>query len=646
MRVHFIRRETQRALALNRAREIVQGKVLAVEEVASTLGAETTVASRTPPAGEATAPPKQLGSIRLIRPIGKGGMAEVWLGRHEILRRDVAVKILSTTVMHEGDSSWKEFIEGASVAAARAHPGLNKVFHADVAEGIPYLVLEYLDGPNLHELLARSGRLDLETARAVIEAVCGAVAELHQHDLVHRDLKPSNIMLTMNGEVVVTDFGLARAGPAAALRANSGGVAGTPAYMAPEMFDGVVSARTDVYAIGMTAYQLLCGQAAFSGTFDELKQQHQRAEIDVEPLRLARVPGAVIEVIIRATSKDILFRPKSARHVLEAFRGAFDVPGVRSASPQALTALLTRRPLAAVRKTSGAIASSGVWHERLAALAGRRRDRRPKLEPDDLVARPSGSPSRADDLLHPRKQRRRMQIAGALASLLGALAGSLFLMYAGQLVSRWDQWVNEDLAHAPTVRSTTGAVTTLSRATPLWASLIINIPPLLVLTVACVGVTLLTYGLLRGRRLPKASGRTRCGWCEHELRGISVPACSECGHRIGNRGPDDRGELPIGRQWAYRLRGFLVLLAIFFLAWAAIAVSVALILSVLIPGASLRGPALFFLPFLIALAITLGSYEAAAQYWLSHSGRAWCRKCMAELRDLSEPVCPVCGERI
>ena len=144
----------------------------------------------------------------------------------------------------------------------------------------------------------------------MIEAVCGAVAELHQHDLVHRDLKPSNIMLTMNGEVVVTDFGLARAGPAAPAPTR-GGRRNTSLHV-PEMFDGVVSARTDVYAIGMTAYQLLCGQPAFSGTFDELKQQHQRAEIDVEPLRLARVPGAVIDVVVRATSKDILFRPKRA----------------------------------------------------------------------------------------------------------------------------------------------------------------------------------------------------------------------------------------------------------------------------------------------------------------------------------------------
>jgi serine/threonine protein kinase len=617
-----------------------------VEEIASTLGAETTVASRTPPGGDSPAPPKQLGSIRLIRPIGKGGMAEVWLGRHEILGRNVAVKILSTTVMHQGDPSWKEFIEGASVAAARAHPGLNKVFHADVAEGMPYLVLEYLDGPNLHELLARSGRLDLAAARAIIESVCGAVAELHQHDLVHRDLKPSNIMLTTDGQVIVTDFGLARAGPAGALRANSGGVAGTPTYMAPEMFDGVVSARTDVYAIGMTAYQLLCGRPAFSATFDELKQQHQTAEIDLEPLRAAGVPARVIEVIIRATSKDVLFRPKSARHVLDAFRTAFDTAGVRCASPQELTTLLTRRSLAALQTTPAVVAASGVWHDRLAALAGRRRDRRPQPEPTPAIFRRSASPSDSDDLLHRRKERRRVRIASAAASLVGALTGSLILMYAGRLVSRWDQWVNEDLAHSPIVRSTTGAVTTVSRVTPLWASLLINIPPLLILTIACVGVTLLCYWLLRGRRLPQAGDRTRCGWCEHELRGISIPACSECGHRIGDRGPDDRGELPVGRQWAYRLRGLLLCLAIFFLAWAAIAVSGALILSLIIPGASMKGPALFFVTFFIALVITVQSYEAAAQYWLSHSGRAWCRKCKVELRDLSEPICPACGERI
>ena len=225
-----------------------------------------------------------------------------------------------------------------------------------------------------------------------------------------------------------------------------------------------------------------------------------------------------------------------------------------------------------------------------------------------------------------------MRIAGAVASLSGALAGSLILMYAGGLAARWDRWVNENVAQSQIVRTTTGAVTTVNRATPQ-SVLLSNIPLLLTLAAACVGVALLAYGLLRGRRLPETSDRTRCGWCEHELRGISVPACSECGHRIGDRGPDAQGELPVGLQWGYRLRGLLLLPAIFFLAWAAIAMVGALILGLLIPGPSVKGPALFFVPFFVALLITLRSYEAAAQYWLSHSGLAWCRKCKAELRS-------------
>ena len=224
------------------------------------------------------------------------------------------------------------------------------------------------------------------------------------------------------------------------------------------------------------------------------------------------------------------------------------------------------------------------------------------VEPDGPVAKPR-VPHPTRTICSIREQRRRMQIAGAVASLLGALAGSLILMYAGRLAFRWEQWVNENLAHVAAVQSTTGAVTTISRATPLWASLIINIPPLAILMLSCVGVALVAYEMLRGRRHPKTSDRTRCGWCEHELRGISVPACSECGHRIGERGPDNRGELPVGRQWAYRLRGFLVLTSGSSSSRGpAIAVFGVLIVGLVIPGPSINGPVLFFVPFLIASA--------------------------------------------
>lgn len=619
-------------------------------EVASRIGAETTVASGTPPVSTAAALPRQLGSIRLIRPIGKGGMAEVWLAKHEILGRDVAVKVLSTTIMKQGDASWSEFIESARVAAARVHPGLNQVFHADIADGLPYLVLEYLDGPNLQEVIARSGRLDLTTARAVIEAVCGAVAELHQHDLVHRDLKPSNIMLTSDGQVVVTDFGLARATAAAALRANIGGVAGTPTYMAPEMFDGVVSARTDVYAIGMTAYQLLSGRPGFSGTFEELKQQHQTAPLDIEPLLAARVPPAVIEGITRATSKDVLFRPKSARHVLELFRSAFDSASIACATPVQIAALITRRPLAPpapIPTTAPPPVSSGIWQNRLAALAGRRRDRRPKAEISATQLRQPAPVKNTDDfLLCKQAERRRMRIAGVIAALVGGVVGALMMIQIGRWVGVWQQWVNDHLVHAKTVVSSTPSGTTIDRATPLWASLIIDIVPIVILTLFTAGMSLLTYRLLRGRRLPEVSEKTKCGWCEHELRGISVPVCSECGHRIGDQGPDEQGRLPPGLRWGPWLRTLVAMHATFFLAWASIAMVAALILSFVIPGATMGGFGSLSITFLLAMAITLLSNEKAAQHRLSRSGLAWCRKCRNELRDLTAPVCPSCGERI
>lgn len=574
----------------------------------------------------------------------------MWLAKHEILGRDVAVKVLSTTIMKQGDASWSEFIESARVAAARVHPGLNKVFHADIANGLPYLVLEYLDGPNLQEVLARSGRLDLPSARAVIEAVCGAVAELHQHDLVHRDLKPSNIMLTSDGQVVVTDFGLARATAAAALRASTGGVAGTPTYMAPEMFDGVVSARTDVYAIGMTAYQLLSGRSGFSGTFEELKQQHQAATLDFEPLLIARVPPAVIEVISRATSKDVLFRPKTARHVLELFRAAFDSAAIACATPVQMAGLITRRPLPSLTPppaTPLPPASSGVWQERLAALAGRRRDRRPKAElTTSRLPKAAPTTTTADFLQQKRAERRRMWISGVVGTLVGAVTGTLILLYGGRLVGWWEQWVNDHLAHAKTVISETPSGKTISRDTPIWASMIFGVPPIVILTVGTTCMSLLGYRLFRGRRLPQLIEKTKCGWCEHELRGISVPVCAECGHRIGDQSPDENGDRPPGLQWGRWLRSLLLLHATFFLIWAIIPMIAALIMSFIVPGESIHGIGIFFITFLFALPIALRSYEIAAQLQLSRSGLAWCRRCRNELHDLREPVCPSCDERI
>jgi serine/threonine-protein kinase len=293
--------------------------------------------------------PEQLGPVKLLRPLGEGGMGVVWLGRHELLARDVAVKFLLDIPRNGDDPNFAAFLQGARAAAALRHPGLNEVHHADVtgpqaggttAAGVPYLVMEYIDGPSLADIVRRLGPLPLPVARAIIASVCGAVAELHDHEVIHRDIKPANIMLTGEGRVVVTDFGLACPRPAASFGSAAGALAGTPAYMAPEMFEGIVSARTDVYALGITAFQLLAGRLPFEGTVGEIKSQHREKALDQPMLQEHHVPEPVIEAIERAANKNVLFRPKSARHVLDLFEEAFKRAGVGMVGSRELAALI------------------------------------------------------------------------------------------------------------------------------------------------------------------------------------------------------------------------------------------------------------------------------------------------------------------
>ena len=389
---------------------------------ATTRGPASTAAADFASASARTLGPfeNQLGPIRLIRRLGRGGMGEVWLARHTLLNRDVAVKFLLATMSDENDPAFSQFIAGARAAAAIVHHGLNQIYHADVAGGVPYLVLELLEGRNLDEVLQQAHQIDLQSARAIIQAVCQAAAELHHRDLVHRDLKPSNFVLTIDGRVVVTDYGLACIRPSAVFHAKSGSVAGTAAYMAPEMFDGIVSARTDVYALGMSAYQLLCGKPAFFGSLDELRQKHRTVAIDVQPLRAAGVPDGVLDVILRAISKDVLFRPKTARHLLDALSAAFDAAGIGCASRLQLASLLKQCTSPAPSPREKLATGNETFSQMLATIARQWRERRaPRGSPVSIDDGPPQPVNPADD--HRRvAERRRQRIASFVAGLLGA----------------------------------------------------------------------------------------------------------------------------------------------------------------------------------------------------------------------------------
>ncbi len=304
-------------------------------------GAATTASFAGPSGGSGVRlqVPEQIGPVKLLKPLGEGGMGVVWFGRHELLQRDVAVKFLLDIPQSDTDPTFAAFLQGARAAAALRHQGLNEVHHADVAGGVPYLVMEYIDGPSLSDIVKAQGPLSPSAARAVLASLCAAVAELHDHEVIHRDIKPANIMLTSTGRVVVTDFGLACPRPAAAFGASTGTLTGSPAYMAPEMFDGIVSSRTDVYAIGITAYHLLAGRFPFDGTVTEIRESHRGQPLDAAPLHDHHTPALVIEAIERATNKNVLFRPRSARQVLDLFEDAFKRSGVNQASADDLSML-------------------------------------------------------------------------------------------------------------------------------------------------------------------------------------------------------------------------------------------------------------------------------------------------------------------
>jgi serine/threonine protein kinase len=199
----------------------------------------------------------------------------------------------------------------------------------------------YVEGPTLGEVIARTGALPLGAVRLLFEQTCDAVAAPHECPIIHRNIKPANMLHRAEGDVVLTDFGLA-----CARRVPPGGsrvevLAGSPAYTAPEMFDMVISPRTDVYALGVVLIEMLTGSVPCEGDFETVRRCHREQDMPVE--RLPETFAPLREVIRRATARNPLFRTRSARHLLESFREAVG----RMDSPEPGARAGWRRPLAA-----------------------------------------------------------------------------------------------------------------------------------------------------------------------------------------------------------------------------------------------------------------------------------------------------------
>ncbi len=248
--------------------------------------------------------------------IARGGMATVYLATDLRLERRVAVKVMHGHLAD--DSQFKQrFIQEARSAARLAHPNVVNVFDQGQDADSAYLVMEYLPGITLRDLLQEYGSLTSQQTIDITEAVLSGLAAAHKAGIVHRDLKPENVLLADDGRIKIGDFGLARA--ASANTATGAALLGTIAYLSPELVTrGVADARSDIYAVGIMMYEMLTGEQPFKGEQPmQIAYQHANDTVPMPSAKNPKVPAELDELVAWATARDPEQRPRDARAMLD-----------------------------------------------------------------------------------------------------------------------------------------------------------------------------------------------------------------------------------------------------------------------------------------------------------------------------------------
>ena len=253
--------------------------------------------------------------------IARGGMATVYLATDLRLERQVAIKIMHGHLAD--DAVFKErFVQEARSAARLAHPNVVNVFDQGQDSDMAYLVMEYLPGMTLRDLLKDRERLTTEQTVDVMDAVLGGLAAAHKAGIVHRDLKPENVLLADDGRIKISDFGLARA--VSANTATGQALLGTIAYLSPELLTrGTADARSDIYAAGIMMYEMLVGEQPYVGEQPmAIAFQHANDPMPTPSHANPGVPEQLDDLVLWATAKEPDERPSDARVMLERLRTA------------------------------------------------------------------------------------------------------------------------------------------------------------------------------------------------------------------------------------------------------------------------------------------------------------------------------------
>ncbi len=254
---------------------------------------------------------------RLLELIGEGGMALVYKAEDSLLCRAVAVKILRP--QYASDAEFVErFHREAKAAASLSHPNVVNIFDVGKEDNIDYIVMEYIPGDNLKDIIKRNAPMPVEQALDITRQIGEALHHAHQRNIIHRDIKPHNILVTPEGQIKVTDFGIARAISASSFT-QTGMVVGSVQYSSPEQVKGgVVGPQSDLYSLGCVLYELLTGTIPFQGdTSISIAMQHLQGNLI--PIRELRpdIPAAVAKIVDLSMAKEITERYPSALAMLK-----------------------------------------------------------------------------------------------------------------------------------------------------------------------------------------------------------------------------------------------------------------------------------------------------------------------------------------
>ncbi len=264
---------------------------------------------------------EQLGNYRLVRLLGRGGFAEVYLGEHIRLNTQAAIKVRYE--QFDKDDA-EQFLKEARTIANLVHPHIVRIFDFDVHEGMPFLVMDYAPNGTLRRRYPKNTRVPLETIISHIKQITDALQYAHDEKFIHRDIKPDNMLLGRRDDILLSDFGLALVAQSTRQQSLQE-LGGTSYYMAPEQLRGKPRQASDQYALGIVVYEWLTGERPFNGSFSEVASQHIFEPPPPIHEKLPSITPAVEEVVMTALAKDPHQRFGSVRSFANALEQASKV---------------------------------------------------------------------------------------------------------------------------------------------------------------------------------------------------------------------------------------------------------------------------------------------------------------------------------